>query len=184
MKSNLLPLNLQRFADPAPEAAPEAAPPEAKAPETKTFTQDELDAVIEKRLARERKDMEAKIKAAATEAEKLAKMNAEERAQHERQELENTLKQREHELTKRELRAQALELLGEKGLPRELADVLPYSDADGTNAALTAMEKVFRAAVEKGVTDRLRSDPPKVGQPAAAGDSLNDEIYKGMFRKK
>lgn len=135
-------------------------------PTAKTFTQEELNAIIDKRLERERRDAQARIDKAVTEAQKLAKMNAEERAEHERQELQKTLAQREAEITKRELRAEAKSQLSDKGLPIELAEVLPYTDAETTNAAMDAVEKVFRAAVERGVTERLKGNPPKVGQPA------------------
>jgi hypothetical protein len=139
---------------------------EQATPTAKTFTQDELNAIIDKRLERERKDAQARIDKAVTEAQKLAKMSADERAEHERQELQKTLARREAEITKRELRAEAKSQLSDKGLPVELAEVLPYTDADTTNAALAAVEKVFRQAVEKGVNERLKGNAPKVGQPA------------------
>ena len=156
---------------------------EQATPTAKTFTQDELNAIIDKRLERERKDAQARIDKAVTEAQKLAKMSADERAEHERQELQKALAQREAEITKRELRAEAKSQLSDKGLPVELAEVLPYTDADTTNAALAAVEKVFRAAVEKGVTERLKGNAPKVSQPASHGDSIADEIIKSMYGK-
>ena len=137
-------------------------------PTAKTFTQEELNAIIDKRLERERKDAQARIDKAVTEAQKLAKMSADERAEHERQELQKALAQREAEITKRELRAEAKSQLSDKGLPVELAEVLPYTDADTTNAALAAVEKVFRQAVEKGVNERLKGQPPKVSQAEKA----------------
>ena len=50
---------------------------EVKADEVqvKTFTQDEVDKLISKRLQRERKDIEAKIEAERKEAEELAKLS-------------------------------------------------------------------------------------------------------------
>ena len=132
----------------------------------KTFTQKDLDAIIDKRLARERKEADERIKNAVTEAQKLAKMSADERLEHERQERDKQLKDRESEITKRELRAEAKNQLSDKGLPVELAEILPYSDAESTNNALEAVEKVFRLAVEKGVNERLKGNAPKVGQPA------------------
>jgi len=156
---------------------------EQATPPAKTFTQDELNAIIDKRLERERKDAQARIDKAVTEAQKLAKMSADERAEHERQELQKKLAEREAEITKRELRAEAKSQLSDKGLPVELAEVLPYTDADTTNAALVAVEKVFRAAVEKGVTERLKGNAPKVSQPAPHGDSIADEIRKSVFGK-
>ena len=150
-------------------------------PTAKTFTQDELNAIIDKRLERERRDAQARIDKAVTEAQKLAKMSADERAEHERQELQKKLSEREAEITKRELRAEAKSQLSDKGLPVELAEVLPYTDADTTNAALAAVEKVFRAAVEKGVTERLKGNAPKVSQPAPQTSSVDDEIRKAVL---
>ncbi len=137
-------------------------------PTAKTFTQDELNAIIDKRLERERKDAQARIDKAVTEAQKLAKMSADERAEHEKQAHEKALADREAEITKRELRAEAKSQLSDKGLPIELAEILPYTDADTTNAAIVATEKVFRAAVEKAVTERLKGNAPKVGSATAA----------------
>lgn len=156
---------------------------EQATPTAKTFTQEELNAIIDKRLERERRDAQARIDKAVTEAQKLAKMSADERAEHERQELQKKLAEREAEITKRELRAEAKSQLSDKGLPVELAEVLPYTDADTTNAALVAVEKVFRQAVEKGVTERLKGNAPKVSQPAPHGDSIADEIIKSMYGK-
>lgn len=154
-------------------------------PTAKTFTQEELNAIIDKRLERERRDAQARIDKAVTEAQKLAKMNAEERAEHERQELQKKLSEREAEITKRELRAEAKSQLSDKGLPVELAEVLPYTDADTTNTALAAVEKVFRQAVEKGVNERLKGNAPKVSQataipvdPASLGYKERAELYQ------
>jgi len=137
-------------------------------PTAKTFTQDELNAILDKRLKRERDEAEKRTQAAITEAQKLAKMSADERAEHEKQAHEKALAEREAEITKRELRAEAKSQLSDKGLPIELAEILPYTDADTTNAAIVATEKVFRAAVEKAVTERLKGNAPKVGSATAA----------------
>ncbi|MDD4279642.1 MAG: DUF4355 domain-containing protein [Candidatus Sumerlaeales bacterium] len=156
---------------------------EQATPPVKTFTQDELNAIIDKRLERERKDAQARIDKAVTEAQKLAKMSADERAEHEKQAHEKALADREAEITKRELRAEAKSQLSDKGLPIELAEILPYTDADTTNAAIVATEKVFRLAVEKGVTERLKGNPPKVSQPTPQTPSIDDEIRKAVFGK-
>lgn len=131
--------------------------------EGKTFTQADIDRIVQQTIAKERKRAETAVQNARTEAERLAQMTAEQRAEHERQEREVALAKREAELTRRELRAQALETLTGRGLPHELADVLNYADADTCNASLTGMEKAFRTAVQRGVEDRMRGTPPKSG---------------------
>lgn len=156
--------------------------------DSKTFTQDDVNRLISKTIAKERskweKDFQAKLDEAKTEAEKLAKMNAEQKAEYERKKQEEELKQREAEITRRELRATALETLAEKGMPKELADILNYTDADSTNKSIEAVEKAFRAAVEAGVNERLKGGgaPNKgSGNSSAVPDA---ETIKNIFNQR
>lgn len=107
-------------------------------------------------------DIEEKIQAARTEAEKLAKMNAEQKAQYEKEKREKELADREVSITKRELTATAKEQLIEKGLPLSLADVLDYTSAETCAASIDSVGKAFQEAVEQAVTERLAGGkPPK-----------------------
>lgn len=141
---------------------------EQATPTAKTFTQSDIDAIIEKRLLRERKEAEKRIADAVTEAQKLAKMSADERLEHERVEREKQLKDRESEITRRELKAEAKAQLADKGLPVEFADALPLTDAESVQTAIEVFDRAFRAAVEKGVNERLKGQPPKVSQAEKA----------------
>jgi hypothetical protein len=51
-------------------------------------------------------------------------------------------------------------------LPVEFADALPLTDAESVQSAIEVFDKAFRAAVEKGVNERLKGNAPKVSQPA------------------
>lgn len=114
-------------------------------------------------------DIEAKMQEARTEAEKMAKMNAEQKAQYERDKQAKELAEREAAITKRELMATAKEQLAEKGLPISLASVLNYSSAEECTASIDAVGKAFQEAVEKAVNDRLAGGKPpkKAGNPTA-----------------
>lgn len=92
---------------------------------------------------------------------------------------EMELARREKEITRRELRADAIEKLAEKGLPAALADVLVYSDAETCNQSMRSVEKAFRAAVENAVNDRLRSESPKTGgePPAVTKEQFDAMTY-------
>lgn len=110
-------------------------------------------------------DYQAKIEEAKTEAEKLAKMNADQKAEYEAKKKLDDLAKREKDITTRELRATAYETLAEKNLPKELVDILNYSDAEQCNKSIEAVEKAFQSAVEKAVNDKLRGgNTPKGGQ--------------------
>ena len=132
--------------------------------------QAEFDRRVGKALETSRSKMQAeintKVQEAVTEAERLAKMNAEQKAQYEREKKEKEIADREAAITKRELMATAKEQLAEKGLPLSLADVLNYSSAEECNASIEAIGKTFQEAVEKAVEDRLKGGKP----PKKAGD--------------
>lgn len=145
--------------------------------------QAKIDALIAKTIAKERANRDKDIEAAKTEAEKLAKMNADQKAEYESKKREDEITKRESEITRRELRASALETLAEKGLPKQLADILVFTDAESTNTSLDAVEKAFREAVEAGVNDRLRSDPPGGGGSNTTKTSVGANFAKSLNEK-
>lgn len=147
---------------PMPEATPDDAP------EPKSFSQEDVDRIVGERIKREREKMQRETKAqvdrARGEAERLAQMTAEQRAQEEAKKRQQELEAREADITRREVRAQAMETLAEKGLPKGLVDTLDCTNADTCQASLEAVEKAFKAAVEAEVNARLRTpEPPKAG---------------------
>lgn len=180
-KKYRLNLNLQTFADPNdPPTDPPQDPPADPSKSLDDVLKDKLlQSEFDKRIAKALEtaktkwdtDFESKLSAAKTEAEKLAKMNADQKADYERQQRETKLADREAEITRRELRATALEQLAEKGLPKQLADIIVYTDADSTNESITAVETAFRAAVEAGVNERLKGNPPGGGGAGGGGQA-------------
>ncbi len=153
--------------------------------DNKTFSQDDVNRILGERLsqaqAKWEKDLQAKLEAAKTEAEKLAKMNADQKAEYEKQKREDalkkreeTLQQRERDISLRELRATALGTLAEKGMPEQLADLLNYTDAESTSKSIETVEKIFRTAVEAGVNERLKGNTPKGGGKSyVTGDEIS-----------
>ena len=117
---------------------------------------------------------------AKLEAEKLAKMTADQKAEHERKKLEKELSDREKAVTARELKAEALSFLAEKGMPAGLAAVLDYTDADKCKASIEAVEKAFQKSVESAVNDKLKGAPPKGGSGGNNTDPNLAGVRKGM----
>lgn len=140
--------------------------------EEKTYSQKELDALLQsetdKRVNQaietfKSKELPKLLSGAKAEAEKLAKMNADQKAEYERKQQEEKLLQREAEVTRKELKIEAHKIFTEKGLPVDLLDVLKYDNAESCNQSIDALEKAFRQAVEKGVNERLKGEAPKAG---------------------
>lgn len=157
MKSNKLKLNLQLFTDGGDGGNGE--------PEVITFAnQSELDSWKDKQLAKSLEtakakwetESAAKLEEAKTEAERLAKMTADEKAAAEAQKQADELAKREADITRRELKAQSLEKLAEKGLPSELIDAVVLTDADTCNSSIESISAAFSKAVEKAVNEKLK----------------------------
>jgi hypothetical protein len=146
--------------------------------------QAEFDRRVGKALETSRSKMQAeieeKINAARTEAEKLAKMNADQKAQYAQEKKENELKAREAEITKRELSATAKETLADKGLPLQLAEILNYENADTCKASIEAVEKSFSEAVQKAVEEKLKGGNPMKKAPEGTGQTFTKEQIERM----
>lgn len=148
---------------------------------TKTFTQEDVDKAIQKRLARERKKWEQEQLNQQTEAEKLAGMNEKQKKEYQEKKKQEELEKREKEITKRELSAQAKETLVDKGLPMDLADVLDYTDADACNASIERVEKAFQQAVQKAIDDKIKGGEVIKKAKGSAAKNEEELIYKTMM---
>lgn len=156
-------------------------------PQEKTFTQSELDAIIEKRLARERKKYEDEIgkkkyEEGMTEAEKLSKMTATEKQIYEMQKKIDAYEAKEKELSLKALQSESKGILADKGYGAEdvkvLAQLLDYTDADKCKASIENLDKVIKglvdARVEAEVNNRLKTtSKPKVS--ATSGGKITWE---------
>lgn len=155
-------------------------------PKAKTFDelladenyQAEFDRRVQKALGTAREKWEALMDDKLSEAEKLAKMNKEEKADYLHKKKEKELADKEEALTRRELTAEAKNTLAEKKLPVGLAEVLNYSDAESCNKSIDAVEKAFQEAVQAAVEEKLKGGvPPKM---APQGTSFTKEQVAGM----
>lgn len=147
----------------------------------KTYTQEGLDKMLQAESDRrftqalktfKEKELPGPLEGAKTEAEKLAKMTADQKAEHQKKKAdeelakrETDLVKREFEATKRELKAQVIEIFAEKNIPTYLCDIVNYADAETCGASMELIEKAFRKAVEDGVNARLKQNPPAAASP-------------------
>ena len=117
--------------------------------------------------------LEAKLNKLMDDAMRVSRMTEEERAAYEASRRESALDAREKELAVRELRAEALELLAARGLPKALADAIGYESRAAMLSAVDAIERAFRQAVQEAVEERLRGASPAAG---ASAQSLDDAL--------
>lgn len=146
--------------------------PEATTEESKTFTQQELDDIVEARVARAvkkaQKDAEEQIQKAQSEGERLAKLSKDERLKEEQAKRLSELEKREHDLAMKELSIEARSLLSEEGLPVEFLDIVMADTAESVKDNISNLRTVFDQAVEKRVDERLTQSKVRTGSTAGA----------------
>lgn len=155
--------------EPAAKAEPDAAAGSGPAKEvgtaagTKTYDQ----AYIEKLLA----DQKAAQESAVAEAIKVAKMDEESKAAYEKEQAARKLAEREAEIARRELKADARGVLAEKEVPAEFLDMLLGTDLKATTKNVETFKAKFDAAVQAQVEKRLVGKTPQSGN----GSEVSEE---------
>ena len=133
--------------------------------EVKTFTQADIDKAISERLKREKDASEKRIaetlRKEREEWERQSKLSEEQRAEEQRKAMESELSEKERNLALRENRADARELLIERGIDSTLVDFVVDVDADKTKDNVNQLEKAYAQAVKAGVDKALAGTTPK-----------------------
>ena len=130
----------------------------------KTFSQEEVNDIVSERLKNVKAKQEEAIKNAVAlaiaEEKRQAKLTEEEREKEAKSKRESELKARENEITLRERKLEAQELLAEKHIPIQLADFVIDLDESVTKDNIEKLVKTYNKSVETGITDKLKGSPP------------------------
>ncbi|MEB7753293.1 DUF4355 domain-containing protein [Staphylococcus pseudoxylosus] len=166
--SEKLRLNLQHFAEQGdnPEDDPETNNQSGENPKgnddqqgEKTFTQEEVNEIIEKRIAREQKKADEKAK----EAEKLAKMNKDQKAEYEREQMQKELDAYKAKEARYEMKKHAGDVFKQHEINAsdELLEIVTADTADQTQANVQAFNEVLNDMVKEQVQAKLYQGTPK-----------------------
>ena len=150
-------------------------------PEEKTYTQSELDALLQaetdRRVSAALKKQERKNAEKLKEAQKLAQMNEQEKFQYQLEQREAAIAEKEKELALAENKAEASKILAEKGLSPQLVEFVVAEDAETMSSNISLLERCFKESVKAEVNKRLAGNAPKKGLP------LEKAITKEDFLK-
>lgn len=172
-------IDLQLFADDTAgeDSTATAGDSESAATETKTekvtakaektadgekkYSDADLDEIIGKKFAK----WQAQQQKAVDEAQKLATMNATQKAEYERDQLKKELKELKEAASIAEMSKTARKMLSDDGIviPDELLSMMVSTDAEETKSAVDGFAKLFKESVESAVKERLKGEPPKRG---------------------
>lgn len=130
----------------------------------KTFSQLDMDNLAGKIRGEEKRKSEQAIKEAVAQAiaeeRRQAQLTSEQRESEAKQKREAELKAREDDITLRERRLMAQEMLSQKNIPIDLVDFVVDLDENKTKDNIEKLAKTYNKSVENGVTDKLKGTPP------------------------
>ena len=148
--------------------------------ENKTYTKEEVEALLQseadKRVKQALDKANRKKQYEIAEAQKLAKMNEEEKFKYELETREQKLAEREKELAVMANKNEASKILAEKGISLSLVDFVVSDEAEDMMERINTLDKAFRDSVKNEVEKRLKGSTPKKDLPL--DKSLDKESFK------
>lgn len=148
------------------------------APEPKTYTAEELQAEVDRRVTQAMKTAEKKANARVKEAEKLAQMNEQQRYEYELESREKAIAEKEKALALAENKATASAILADKGISAKLVDFIVAEDAETMSNNIALLEQEFKNSVKAEVERRLSTSTPKKNLPTE--QTINKETFRKM----
>lgn len=156
----------------------EAQTTETQTEETKTYTQEEVLALLQsetdKRVSQALKTQQKKYEKQLS----LSKLDGDERAKAEK---DNRISELEEQLAAFQIernRSELKSVLSSRGLSAEFADIISISDdIEASQANIDKLDKLFKAAVKAEVEKRLAGNAPK-GNTTTSGEITKESAKK------
>lgn len=147
--------------------------PEETQPKEETFTKTQLEEIVKQRVAREKKAAEKAVE----EAKILAKMNEDEKAKYELEQLQNELAELKRKDARNGLAKEASKMLSEHeiSVDEDLLAFVVKDTAEDTQTAVNSFVTIINAKVEQGVKKALSGSAPKVHTNVVNGKVLSKE---------
>ncbi|HEK6547199.1 TPA: DUF4355 domain-containing protein [Staphylococcus aureus] len=135
----------------------------------KTYTEEEFNKRLNDELSRRLKQKEKEKQDAVDEAKRLAKMNKDQIAEYEREQMEKELEQLRSEKQLNEMRSEARKMLSEAEVDSsdEVVDLVVTDTAEQTKSNVEAFSNAVKKAVSEAVKVNARQSP------LTGGDSFN-----------
>ncbi|HEL9634876.1 TPA: DUF4355 domain-containing protein [Streptococcus suis] len=150
----------------------------------KTFTQEEVNALIEKRLAKQEKSFNKRIQEKLDEAEKLRQMNAEQKAEYEAKKQADYIAELEAKINRSGLEKEASKILSESGLvvDDKILDFVVKDTAEATQEAVDSFSALVNDLADKKVSEMLKGKTPKKVEQTTSASITQEQFNRMSYR--
>lgn len=146
----------------------------------KTFTRDELNKIVNAETTKALDKYKAQVEAERTEAEKLAKMDKEEKARYREEQLEKKIAEYEARENARTLKDEAINIASQKEIPIAYLDLFSFENmtAEKVKIAIETIETLRNKDRESYLNNALKQKTPTQKQTTSVDDE--DPYLKGF----
>lgn len=168
------------------ETTDEASNQEQTEVTEKTFTQAELDDIVKKEKAKAKRSAEKEYKAKMDEAERLRKMNADEKAEYEAKKQAAYIAELEAKINRSGLEKEASKMLSEAGIIAgdEILALVVKDDAERTQEAVNGFAELVNQLADNKVKEMLKGKTPRKVEQSTAGAITKEQFDRMGYKDR
>ena len=152
----------------------------------KTFTQSQLDEIIQKEKAKAKRSAEKEYQAKMDEAEKLRKMNEVQKAEYEQEKQRAYIAELEAKINRSGLEREASKMLSEGGVVADdkILGLVVKDTAEKTQEAVESFVALVNELADKKVGEKLKGKTPKKMEDTTAGEITKEQFNKMGYQSR
>lgn len=152
----------------------------------KTFTQSQLDEIIQKEKAKAKRSAEKEYQAKMDEAEKLRKMNEVQKAEYEQEKQRAYIAELEAKINRSGLEREASKMLSEGGIAVDdkILGLVVKDTAESTQEAVEGFVALVNDLADKKVGEKLKGKTPKKMEDTSAGEITKEQFNKMGYQSR
>ncbi|RSK21249.1 DUF4355 domain-containing protein [Streptococcus oralis] len=168
-----------------PELEQASTQEEEKATE-KTFTQSQLDEIIQKEKAKAKRSAEKEYQAKMDEAEKLRQMNESQKAEYEQEKQRAYIAELEAKINRSGLEREASKMLSEGGIAVDdkILGFVVKDTAESTQEAVEGFVALVNELADKKVSEKLKGKTPKKMEDTSAGEITKEQFNRMGYQSR
>ena len=152
----------------------------------KTFTQSQLDEIIQKEKAKAKRSAEKEYQAKMDEAEKLRKMNEVQKAEYEQEKQRAYIAELEAKINRSGLEREASKMLSEGGIvvDDKILSIVVKDTAESTQEAVENFVALVNELADKKVGEKLKGKTPKKMEDTSAGEITKEQFNRMGYQSR
>lgn len=150
--------------------------------EEKTYSRDEVNKIVNAEKNRALEEYKAQIEAQKTEADKLAKMDEDQKRAYELEQWKKRAEQAEKKNSISELKNETLKQAEAKGISLALIETInfEYETAESISSKLDMFEKAVKKEREIAISEYSKEEPLQTGDYRGTQKSENEMTYEEL----